>query len=491
MRTSLTLAATAVALAWVLVWGRLDRPRDAVAGAAPERAASSTGERRPAPAPPPAALPSARTSLGDATGPAAASPAPLSEDELVDVLERLAAVREFAILFPSSLEEALAPIVLSKENAERVLALLRSGRLGGSVELTAAERGAVFALVMTAVLHSAEGDDPGLSATGIDGEVLLGELLELCGVVRERLRRHLLEQLAGTRPKDHPVLRTDRLAQILRLRVLYPQAADDYVGLIQRLSGELDADDRAALYGLYLSPQESARTSGVALARLLEGGEDPERLLAWAEEKLAAQPDPLARDALRRELNEAISAHAPPELAARFLARHGRPSDLAASLRVGSRPGGVAVLLAQYEDLLARGAPADARRRVVFGMAGADEDTLLAIARDDPDATVRGQALITLTLAAGYSPTAAEAVVSAWRRRGGPGAPDPYGTMLAAANLLLADSAEVRASGRKILIEAVHDTTLPDWLRSQALGVLSKHLSESELEPLRAAIEGG
>lgn len=413
--------------------------------------------------------------------PEAAPAASLDDEELIAALERLARVIRPEGIVVTELEDALRPFVFSHENIERVIELLREGRLGGGEELTPAERGAISALHWAALIHNHAVDDPRFLVAGIDGDLLVRDVLELVGEVTPAVRDGLLHWLRRAMVDDRPLLTIAYLDDLLALRARYPDLRAEYSELITKLGGDLDPNSRRAFYSLFLSETEDPTVVKFALSRLLEEGGDVERLLAWAQQRIDLENDPV----LRKELLQAVAASAPPQVAARFLERNIGAEQYAASFALGLRSGGIDALGKSYDELLAMDASPERRRMLVSGMIDADPATLLGIADIDPDPRVRGQALVTATAGSEVDAAAAKAVRQAWDQRGAQGAIPAYDAMLAAANMAHTGlTASIRADGVAILEEAVRDNSQPTYLREQALGFLDGLMPKEEHELL-------
>jgi hypothetical protein len=454
---------------------------------------------RPAAARPPAARLPEATALPLRTAPAEAEravqggeaaravPDPAAVAELDDAGLRAALAHLATVLDQGGpeLEAALVPLLADPRTAQRVLTLLVTGELVVDPrELSAEELGAVAALFYAFEIYNAPEADLAWMVAGVDGRAFGGELLAALPDIRELARGMLVERLAQASVEGRFILDGTWRHAILALRRAHPELRELFSSLLENMGTGLADEERQAFYALFLTESDDPTLIKVALAQLLTG-ERPETFLAWAGE-LWAQPG--ATPELREGIAQAVAAAAPADLAASFLGGHADEGLFAAFHALGARADGGEALAHEYDHLVASDLSPAARRMLISGMSTAGESQLLGIARTDPDANARGQALVTLTaFPRELTQESVAALRTAYGERDDPqlGVPVEW-TTLAAANLVRAGiDTGLRTRALDLLREMAEDPGLAAGHRRQALEQLGPWLEPE----VRAAIE--
>ncbi|QDU83466.1 hypothetical protein Pla163_05650 [Planctomycetes bacterium Pla163] len=262
------------------------------------------------------------------------------------------------------------------------------------------------------------------------------------------------------------------LDELLTLRVRHRERANVIDRVLLALAGRLDAKTRDALARWLLADPSDTEAVTRGLVELFALGEP------WLALDVARDTFERGGPNERHMVALAVAREAPVDMAVGFLVE--RAGDLGgvptAWFELGERDGGLDELRLAYADLRVdeTGDP-DARRLTVLGMGGAEAPELRAIALDDPDPDVRGQALLTLTAQDGAGTTRdVEAILDALDR-------EPGGSLSA---LLWASQNVLDQGGGPQ--RAPHTQQLVDRLRSL---VLDDTRAPSERREVLEAIE--
>ena len=137
-----------------------------------------------------------------------------------------------------------------------------------------------------------------------------------CGVL-------LVTLLSSTTVNGKVALSDTFLSAVVRLRALHPSSRELFNGLLQNMGASLAGEEKEAFYSLLLSDNEDPIVAKIALASLLQG-EHPELYLGIARGMFEA-----GSEVMRGELATAVASHAPPAMAAQFLAAYANPGMLA------------------------------------------------------------------------------------------------------------------------------------------------------------------
>ena len=382
------------------------------------------------------------------------------------------------------LEAALLPLLRDPRTAQRVLALLVSGELSVDPEaLNAEELGAVAAVFYAFELYNSDDADLAWMVAGVDGRAFGSELLAALPSIAEPARGWLAGRLSQASVDGRFVLDPSWLHEILALRRAHPELREMYGSLLENMGAGLGESERQSFYALFLTESDDPTLVKVALSQLLAGGR-PETYLVWAAE-LWAQSE--AAPEMRSGIAQAVATAAPPELAARFLGGVAETGMYGAFHALGARENGTEALVDEYDRLVTSNLSATARRMVISGMSSAGEAPLLGIARTDPDAQVRGQALVTMSLTQQSLTSASiEALRTGYSERDDPhvGVPLEW-TTLAAANMVRSGGdTGLRTQALALLRDIAEDTSLAATQRRRALDSLSPWVDPE----LRAAI---
>lgn len=443
-----------------------------------------------------------------ARGSAAAEVARIEEDALKQRLEALArlevqlarsAGNAIDEALQRELEELLRPLLADPSVPGRILAHLAAGDwyLAAAEEaqqLSLAEWGGTRALYWAlASFHTVASPFHDLER----GRALLTELLATLPRIEHALTREwLLRQLAAVLVDGQPLLLWDPsyFEGLLRMRAAFPDQRAAFSALFAGLGDSLAPEERDRLFGALTGDVSDPVLLGTALRNLLRG-QNPLAALALAR---ALFDDPRTPVDARRAIAEAVaSALEDPFEAARFLAeRVGQlPDMLAAFGALGASADGFAGLDSEYSQLAAGGSNAAARELAVFGMgvaAGDHSDRLREIARSDPDARVRGQALLSLTSSRDWQP--------AERDIGDLRAACEAGLDAARAGFVAGNIAgraqrdglsAMRDQAVGFLRDLAMDDSLPPKQRRQAAEQLRNHISQAEYAQLLDAIPPG
>jgi len=452
---------------------------------APAQAAEGAALDGPSAASEPQVAPTLAAASEAAPG-ASRAPVPIEPRPALDESGLRAALRRLAgaeLGDSAAVEAALLPFLAPPSTLSTVLALLEHGGLADGSHLSLEEVGALRALVLGALL----GSDPEAEVpVPFDGHGLVLEVLEGLPVVLEPAREALVDLLAGANDgRGEPLVDASFVADLERLRDAYPELAELYERLLAALVGGSDPED-LALRMRYMIDTENPSLVAAALARWLE--QDPEAALAWAAGTFDEQG---ASFELQRAISGAVAQTAPVEEAVRFLAPRARREMLGEFLSLGGRKGGLEVLREEYWSLrILGGADERARRMLVSGMIDTQTDELLAIAGEDPSATVRSQAWITLTAGRDFQPNRAILERLRETRERPELGLEPGEIVLALGNFArqtqrLGQDPELLADTRSMLLELFRDRSQPDWVRQRALEKLEGLVPDDEFARLR------
>jgi hypothetical protein len=306
----------------------------------------------------------------------------------LDPAELAALLREAAQAWEAidrpALERVLARLLADPARALAIAAWLQGPQ---AAQDPAACSGALLALEAALELF----DQP---AARDEGAALVRALLAGLPALDARLRPRLIAVLCAARSARGPVFDARFLRDTLALRRAHPELAAELGPLLEHAGESLGGPEQQADFRrLFLQESDDPALVKLALASLL--ATDPGTFLPLAEELYArAAQDP----ALRAAIAQAIAGSAPVAEAAAMLARLADDGQYAQFQTLGSRPGALDALAAEYDALLASGGNARGRKLLVSGMRAETSEVLLGIARLDPDANVRLQALLTLTI---------------------------------------------------------------------------------------------
>jgi hypothetical protein len=388
----------------------------------------------------------------------------------------------------AELEAALVPLLADPRTAQRVLMMLRTGELVVDPErLSVEELGAVAAMFYAFEIYNAPGADLSWMVAGVDGRAFGCELLAALPDIPELARGLLAERLAQASVEGRFVLDGTWVHAILALRREHPDLRELFSSLLENVGAGLTEAEQQAFYALFLDESDDPTLIKVALSQLLSG-ERPETFLAWAGE-LWEQPGASAE--LREGIAQAVAASAPAELAASFLGGRADSSMYAAFNALGARADGAEALAREYDHLVGSDLAPVARRMLISGMSSASESELLGIARTDPDAEARGQALLTLTaFPRTLTPDSIVALRTAFEERADPrlGVPVVW-TTSAAGNLLQSGvDTGLRTQALDLLRAVAEDPALAADQRRQALAKIGAWLGPEERAAIEAAI---
>lgn len=403
----------------------------------------------------------------------------LAGDELREALRWLA---QTPIEDSERLEQALHPFLVPPAHLDLVFELLMGGGLALGTHLSLEEIGALRALGFGALL----GSDPAAEVPmPIDGHGLLLRILEGLPLVLEPAREALVDLLAGmTSGRGEPLIGSSFVADLERLREAYPELAPLYERLLAALLRGSGPEEQGLQMRYAIDTQNPSLVTA-ALSRWL--AEDPETALVWAAESF---DDPSASLDLQRAISSAVAQVAPVEEATHFLAPRAKREMLGEFLAVGGREGGMDALRDEYWNLRILGnADERSRRMLISGLLDGDAGELLAIAGEDPSATVRSQAWITLTAARDFVPTRA-LLDRLFEARDRPELGLDVGELVTVAGNFArgatrpgADPSLV-AGARELLLGLYRDSGQPDWARRRALEKLRPLVSDDEYRRL-------
>ncbi|MDP6539703.1 MAG: hypothetical protein QF903_12970 [Planctomycetota bacterium] len=298
------------------------------------------------------------------------------------------------------------------------------------------------------------------------GRPLVDALLQSLPRLSPDLRGQLIHKLSTASAGGKPILDLTYLSAILDLRAAHPELSPEFSELFAHMAdGLAEGEDRTGFYALLANESTDPVAVRVALAALLTDEEG--RFLALAEQLYADAESDVVRDAV---LGALVTA-APVDRAAEVFGRLARGAEHAEAILLGSRPGGLEALSGEYEHLLGSGSQDTvARQMLVAGMAGAAEAELLDIALRDPDSSVRGQALLTATLAPDRGPAVVELLRDAVSRSSDPSVSIPPSVaVFAAGNLIRGDVGGTRADTVDLLVSMAANEDLDDAVRWQAV----------------------
>jgi hypothetical protein len=387
----------------------------------------------------------------------------LATDDLLERLRRTG--RAWNEHDAAALESNLESLLHAPATPRRVLALVREGRLGAqSLE----EQGAVLVIAFGAASETRRAE------LVLDGRPFTRDVLETLALLEAEPAEPIATFTASLVVEGKPAVGARWLGCIARLRDEVPEHAANFDPLLHAIfaSGQAVPPDAesAALLAAILMRATDPLTVEAALAVLL--ATDAAGFLPLAEELHARSR---SSPAIAAAILDAIARHAPVELAAQSLVRLASGSPYGAFRRLCERPGARTALEREYSALVAANANPNGRKMLVSALAAEPATVLLGIAETDPDASVRHQALLTLTLA----PTDAPEVMATLRARHA-ARRDPRSGLSTrsglsiAENLTLHGSPRVRADAVAWLKQVVTDPTesLEDrrlaWAKLQA-----------------------
>ncbi len=419
----------------------------------------------------------------------------LDDDGLREALRRLATIDMFDGEF---LEARLAPFATNPGNLDRVVELLARQALGsGTDPLALEEVGAVRAIVCTvAVLHPIDGASSALEHSGVsrDGRVFFEAVLTALAPMRPPVRAVLAEMLAAIRDANgRLVLDLSYEGVLTELAFVHPELSDLYLGMLADVATDFAPETTRALDTLHVLEGESPRLVTASLSRLLDGS-SAEQAMRWAVELYDL---PATTPEMRRAVATAVAVAGPVDSAAEFLAERASTDLYAEFATLGDRRGGVRALRDRYVLHRVNGTGDEARRMLVSGMVDEQAERLIALALDDPSATVRGQAWTTLTLGDDFTPS--EAVLGFLREGFVNRADADIGIPAYALLGALSNFARRSAPGARGRDAALHTELLafvrevalePDLSaheRARAMRILEQHLSADAFAAFRQA----
>jgi len=389
------------------------------------------------------------------------------EAPLRDLL--LEAHRSFHARDSAALSEVLESVLIEPEDSIEVLDGLASGRWAeADLPLSAVEDGARIVVGAGAALYSSA-ESP---TEATFGERFLGHALRALLEMRPGLAELMARELARAEVEGERVFGARWLPRLLHLRWKHPERSGLFDHLLEAACSD-EAADGVLLSRLLLSGEEDPGLLRVALGRLLL--EDPVHWMSVARDWFDRATDMETRAALA----SAVASSAPLEEAARFFADVA-DAELTAELCVlAARDGGVEELADLYEERLLSEDDPIGRRALVTGLLR-EPDLCLGIARTDPDAGVRGQALLSAT-AAGVSEEALDVLRAAWQS-----GEDPYygvaprHLVWASANAALHATEELRPVAVDLLRSLALDSSFPAPVRWDACRRLERWLPDTD-----------
>jgi hypothetical protein len=271
------------------------------------------------------------------------------------------------------------------------------------------------------------------------------------------------------------------LGKILELRSRHPDQAQVFSVLLTHIAEELKGGQGyEQFYALFVNDTTDPVAVRVSLSVLLQSRGST--FLPLAEEMFAHAK---GNRALRSAITQAIAASAPVEDAAKSLSHMADYYQAAEFDILGSRPGALEAIGAQYTDLVAGNSNPLARTMLVSGMHVEKENALLGIATTDPDAGVRGQALLTLTRTRPVTDQTLDTLVQAYDNRQDPKLGIPMVNALGAAgNILLHSTGSPRDRAQKFLMQIAYDTSLSDADRLAAVAKLKPRVPKGTFSDL-------
>jgi hypothetical protein len=356
-------------------------------------------------------------------------------DPAVDLLERLRQLGTAPTENPDVLEPLLHPLVSHPRVMDDVLALAVGQVLDEALDPGRLARLGILRCMLTATaLYDSTplADLPGV--TREDGVALLDDLLGSLPAWDPLERRPLVNGLAGLTTDGRHVLRARWVPRLLDLLHAHPKLEPTWVQLLHVAIRDLPNDDRAAWMTTLLAESSGPGALELAWSQLLALDPDGRHLRMV----LSRLDDPELDRRRRAALMQAVAIAAEPRRAAEVLGARALPEHLVQLHTLGARPDGVEALREEYTALVSGNLRATGRRLLVAGMSHASTPELLGIATTDPDATVRGQALVTATASTlrHEAPDALETVRNAWRQREDPWvSATPHQVLMSASNL--------------------------------------------------------
>ncbi len=350
----------------------------------------------------------------------------------LDLIERLrGTARAYLGHEERELEMNLESLLFVAATPRRVLRLVEDGRLArGTLE----EHGAVL------VIGFGAGSEARRSALTLDGRPFTREFLEALSRLDAERAAPLSEFAASLVVAGRPAVGPNWLPLITVLREQWPDHASNFDPLVRAIlaggAAVTSASDVQAELAAILSNSTDPLTIEAALAVLL--ATDPDGALLMAEDLHSRSK---RAPAIAEAVVNAIARHAPVDAAAASLARLANGSQYGAFLRFGERPGALSAVEREYSALVAERASPIGRKLLVSAMGAEEPAVLLGIADTDPDAGVRHQAFLTLTL----KPTATPEVMQTLRARHAARA-DPSAGMSTAAALRVAENLTLNGS---------------------------------------------
>ena len=428
---------------------------------------------------------------GRETSTRAAPSAPVWNDpELIAALELLGRLPD---LLDPELEQHARPILIEPARVTRSLELLQGPQLvRAGVELSFGERGATLALGLAAATYGRPGGELPAAARDLDRHALVVELIEALPLLRAPVAAHLVSLLERLRLDGRPVVGAGFFQVVLDLRRGHPQLGALLDQLLQECAAELPGEQRRAIARLFVNEGEDATLVKVAFAQLLSG-EGSGLYLQLARERLG---DAQTRPEVQRAILEALASAAPLGEALDAIAPHLDVESVGALVLLSKREGGVAALVAAYDARLTGGLAPEERRWLVAGLEDAGEQDLLHdIARTDPDRSVRGQAMLSVSLNTDRPTT--ELLDDVLAGRDQPGDPfiglDALHSSMALSNLALragrAGAEELASRALDEVRAMVLSGEFTPRERRFALRNLSRQVPAAELAALQAQLE--
>lgn len=379
-----------------------------------------------------------------------------------DLLEKLrAAARAQAAFDLQALQKSLEELIVDGATPLQVLELMKGGFLARDPQACS---GAILTLGVAIQRYNA-----GDTVLHVDGRAFLLAVLDALPEILPPEQGELITRIARARVNGRRVLDLSYLSKILELRRLHPDQAQAYSLLLENIAEELKGGEAYdQFYALFVNDTNDPMAVRVSLAALLrnKGG----AFLPLAEEMFARAK---GNADLRAAITLAIATSAPVEEAVKSLSRLADPVQLAEFTFLGSRPGALEALGAEYNDLVTRESNPTARKMLVSGMAKENEGVMLGIATTDPDPEVRIQALLTLTSGQAGSERALDTLIQAHANRGDPRSGIPsWGAVLAASNIVQHSSGAQREQAQGFLMQIAYDRRLSDEDRLSAVTML-------------------
>jgi hypothetical protein len=360
-----------------------------------------------------------------------------------------------------SLKRDLEDVLIDVSTPLQVLELMKADVLAQDV---VASKGGLLVLSVAIKRYNA-----GDKILGVDGRAFLLTVLDALPEIKPPEQGLLIAEIVRARVNDRYVLDLSYLSKILELRARHPDQAQVFSALLTHIAEELSGGpEYEQFYSLFVNDTHDPVLVRISLSALLRAKGNT--FLPLAEEMYArAKGDP----ALRSAITQAIATSAPVADAAKSLSRLADYSQAAEFDILGSRAGALEALGAQYTDLVAGHSSPLSRAMLVSGMHAEKESVMLGIATTDPDAQVRGQALLTLTLTRPASGDIVDTLIQAHDSRGDPRIGISTSTAVAAAgNILLHTDGAQRDRAQKFLTQVAYDASISDGERLAAVAKL-------------------